>query len=81
MDMLRVVTMNVLQRKVCNMKTVIGAILLMVGIVMMAGSGGDCDGKCMENANTIGEMLAVAGFGAILALAGGVILFKDTLDE
>ena len=56
------------------MKTVIGSILLIVGIIAMAGSGGDCDGKCMENANTIGEMLMIAGFGLILFIGGTTIL-------
>lgn len=56
------------------MKTVIGSILLIVGIIAMAGSGGDCDGKCMENANTIGEMLMIAGFGLILFIGGATIL-------
>ena len=45
------------------MKTAISAILIMVGLVMMAGSGGDCDGKCMENANTLGETMMYAFMG------------------
>ena len=57
-----------------EMKTVIGSILLIVGIIAMAGSGGDCAGKCMENANTIGEMLMIAGFGLILFIGGATIL-------
>lgn len=59
------------------MKTVIGSILLIVGIIAMAGSGGDCDGKCMENANTIGEMLMIAGFGLILFIGGTTILLTS----
>ena len=30
----------------------IATLLVFVGIVMMAGSAGDCDGKCVEIANT-----------------------------
>ena len=41
----------------------IATLLVFVGIVMMAGSAGDCDGKCVENANTISEMLMYAGIG------------------
>ena len=63
------------------MKTIIGAMLLMTGLVFMAGSGNDCDGKCMENANTIGEMLMVAGFGVILAIGGLVLLIKGETDN
>ena len=47
------------------MKTAISAILIMLGLVMMAGSGGDCDGKCMENANTLGEMMFWAFMGRV----------------
>jgi hypothetical protein len=47
-----------------------GAICLFVGIIMMAGSAGDCDGACMEQANTMSEMLTIAGTGLIFALAG-----------
>ena len=41
----------------------IATLLVFVGIVMMAGSAGDCDGRCVENANTISEMLMYAGIG------------------
>ena len=49
------------------MKTFIGALLLFAGFIMMAGSAGDCDGKCMENALSITEVLlfALAGFAMI----------------
>ena len=41
-------------RKVTNtMKTLISAILLTLGLIMMAGAAGDCDGKCMENAKAV----------------------------
>ena len=75
--MLRVVTMNVLQRKVCNMKTVIGALLLFVGFITMAGSAGDCDGKCMEYANTLGEMIIIALIGLTMTVIGGMILLNE----
>ena len=48
----------------------------MMGIVAMAGAGGDCDGKCMENANSIPEMLMAAFIGVCLLGTGVYILIK-----
>ena len=56
------------------MKTVIGSILIFAGIIAIAGSAGDCDGKCMENANTIGERLMIAGIGLISFIGGAGLL-------
>jgi len=57
---------------------IVGGVLVLVGIMMAAGSAGDCDGKCMEQANTIGEMITIAligmftmGVGAFLVYRGG----------
>jgi len=52
------------------------AILLMVGIVMMAGSAGDCDGRCGPG-NTISEMLMLAGIGLSFFLTGAAILIRN----
>lgn len=55
--------------------------IMFVGLMMMAGSAGDCDGKCMENANTIGEMVTYAVMGLALMIAGGVgFAFTNTTD-
>ena len=43
----------------------------------MAGSAGDCDGKCVENANTIAEMLIIAGTGLAMFLFGAMILLTN----
>ena len=43
----------------------------------MAGSANDCDGKCMEQANTLGEMLMVAGIGATMMAFGAMILLSN----
>ena len=62
------------------MKTIINSIagiLIVVGIMAMAGSANDCDGACMETANTLGEMLVVAGVGLAMALFGGMILLAN----
>jgi len=58
------------------MKNVIGGILIIAGVMAIAGSGNDCDGKCMENANTIGEMLTVMLIGISMTIVGGFIVAK-----
>lgn len=55
------------------MKTLISSILILLGIAMMAGSAGDCDGKCMEQANSLGEMIMYAFVGLALFVSGGLI--------
>ena len=59
------------------MLKVIGGILLFAGFVAVAGSANDCDGACMETANTIGEMLTVVFIGFCLMGAGAFILAKS----
>ena len=63
------------------MKTIINTIagtLVFLGIMAMAGRANDCDGACMETANTLGEMLTIAGVGAVMMFVGGVILYKNS---
>lgn len=62
------------------MKNVIGAILIFGGLVVAAGSAGDCDGKCMEYANSLGDMLMIAAAGVGMMLVG-FFLVKDSLFE
>ena len=55
------------------MKTIttwIGAFFFIAGIVMAGGSAGDCDGACMEQANDLATMLALAGTGIVFMLSG-----------
>ena len=62
------------------MKTMIntfGALLIVIGIMMMAGSANDCDGKCMESANTLTEMLMYSLMGLAVMLVGGFIAIKS----
>ena len=62
------------------MKTFINSIagvLVIVGIMAMAGSANDCDGACMETANSLGEMLLVAGVGLAMVVFGGMILLAN----
>ena len=55
----------------------IATLLVFVGIVMMAGSAGDCDGKCVENANTISEMLMFTGIGLTMIITGSAVLISN----
>ena len=63
------------------MKTIINTIagfLVAGGLIAMAGSANDCDGKCMEQANTLGEMLIVASIGLAMLATGALILISNT---
>ena len=55
------------------MKTIttwIGAFFFIAGLVMAAGSAGDCDGKCMEQANDLATMVVLAATGIVFMLSG-----------
>jgi len=58
------------------MKTTISAILITLGLIMMAGAAGDCDGKCMENANSLLQMFMYALGGMALMISGGFLMLK-----
>ena len=45
---------------------------------MISGSANDCDGKCVETANTLGEMLKIASIGLFMMVTGGAILFSNS---
>ena len=63
------------------MKTIINTIasfLIVVGLIAMAGSANDCDGACMDTANTLGEMLIVASIGLAMLATGALILISNT---
>ena len=63
------------------MKTIINllaATFVMMGLAMMAGSAGDCDGACMAQANTMTEMLTLAGLGLAFFVCGGAILVSNS---
>ena len=57
------------------MRTAISSVLIIVGIIAMAGSGGDCDGQCGPG-NSISEMLQIAGIGLALFLTGTIIMIR-----
>ena len=50
------------------MKNTLAFIFGFVGLVLLMGSAGDCDGACMDQANTMSEMLTLIaiGFGCLL---------------
>ena len=56
----------------------VAGLLIFGGILVMAGSANDCDGACMETANTIGEMLMVASAGLAMLITGAAIAIKNT---
>ena len=62
------------------MKAVFGSFLLIAGLMAMAGSANDCDGACMETANTISEMLMVAFIGLCMFSTGAAVLFSCAKD-
>ena len=59
------------------MKNFICSLLILIGIFMIAGSAGDCDGKCMDQANTLSEMFSLVGIGLMLIIIGGLPLVRD----
>ena len=46
----------------------------------MAGSANDCDGACMETANTLSEMLFVASIGLVMSFAGFMTLYSKIIN-
>ena len=60
-----------------TIKQFLGACLLFAGLISVAGSAGDCDGKCMEYANSLPEMLMMIFFGLTMMVTGGIIILKS----
>ena len=56
----------------------IATTMVFFGLAMMAGSAGDCDGACMAQANTMMEMLTLAGLGLAFFVCGGAILVYNS---
>ena len=52
----------------------VGGLLIVIGLMAMAGSANDCDGACIETANTMSEMLTVAIIGLASMGLGAYIL-------
>ena len=56
------------------MREIIAGLFFFAGLVLMAGSAGDCDGKCMEQANTLPEMMTMIGIGLCFWFAAGLAM-------
>lgn len=63
------------------MKTILGAFLVFAGLIAMGGAANDCDGACVEQANTLGEMIMVALIGLTMFITGGIILYNENKGE
>ena len=62
------------------MKQTIGFTLIVVGMMVAAGSAGDCDGKCMDQANDLGTMLMVAAAGLVAMMVVALAVFSSQND-
>ena len=58
------------------MKNILGGFLIFAGMMAIAGSAGDCDGKCMEYANTMEEMAIAIVIGLTLMATGGIMIYN-----
>lgn len=59
---------------------IVGGMLIFSGLMIMAGSAGDCDGQCMELANSTGEMInALVMGGALTAIGAFLMSMKGNL--
>ncbi len=52
-----------------KISTVFGIMAIVFGLMMMAGSAGDCDGKCGPG-NDLVTMLLLAGSGLVIFVSG-----------
>ena len=52
--------------------------MIALGLMAVAGSANDCDGKCVETANTLGEMMFIVFWGMISITVGGLICAKTS---
>lgn len=59
------------------MMNILGGFLVVCGMIAIGGSAGDCDGKCMEYANSIGEMMIAIFIGLTLVATGGIIVYNE----
>ena len=53
---------------------IVGGMLIFSGLMIMAGSAGDCDGQCMELANSTGEMISALVMGGVLTAIGAFLM-------
>jgi len=59
------------------MKNILAFILGFTGLILLMGSAGDCDGACMDQANTMGEMLTLIVIGFVCLFASYLLVDKE----
>jgi len=62
-------------------KQSLGGLLIVAGIIAAGGASGDCDGKCMEFANSLGEMLIISLIGLTLMGTGSILILLGEEDN
>ena len=55
---------------------IISAFFMVVGLIIIGGSAGDCDGACIDKANSIGDMVTYTIIGLSLFAGGAICLIK-----
>ena len=63
------------------MKTAITSTMIVVGLMIAAGSAGDCDGQCMSEANTMSEMLVIMMIGLTTSAVGAILLLGGQTNQ
>jgi len=58
------------------MLKIISASVAGVGLIIIAGAAGDCDGACISQANSMEDMIAYVSVGLALFAGGIVVLIK-----
>lgn len=53
-----------------------GITLIFLGIVAAAGAGGDCDGKCVENATSLPVLFMIIGGALVSMVLGAIMMFQ-----
>ena len=51
-----------------------GMVLIILGIISASGAAGDCDGNCMENANSMSFMLIILVGSLCACILGGIMI-------
>ena len=54
---------------------VVGIVLCVLGVMAISGSAGDCDGRCMQAANSLAQMWTIVGAGAASVALGAVMVW------
>jgi hypothetical protein len=55
---------------------IISASAMAAGLLIMAGSAGDCDGACVSQSNSIGDMITYLTIGLTMFAGGAIVLIK-----